>query len=83
MFNIYGRDMVPVNLAADTTWTDESKLPVGLYVVGAGNVHVATVANGDRTIPVTDFSFMPCGVRKVFSTANGTTATGVWAIFDN
>lgn len=80
--NLYGMDMAEVNLAGDdTAWTDERMLPASLYVVGAGDVKVITAAGSTRTVPVGANGFLPVRVRKVFNTANGTTATGVWAIF--
>jgi hypothetical protein len=74
-----GTDGYNVNLAADTTFEDPTRL---IKCVGAGNLKV-DFANG-RTGVLWPFSAGEkevMQVSKIYSTANGTTATGVWVLF--
>ena len=73
----------PVDLSADTVFTTP---PRAIYVGGAGILKVdcydldGTTVLTAKSILVTDFHTPPFGnVTKIYSTANGTTATGVWA----
>ena len=70
-----------VNLAADTDYS-AAQCPKAFRCGGAGNVRVLTVAGDDVTVPsVTAGETVRLAVQKVFSTANGTTATGVVVFF--
>tara|TARA_Y100000815_G_scaffold209795_1_gene194040 strand:- start:3049 stop:3339 length:291 start_codon:yes stop_codon:yes gene_type:complete len=49
-----------------------------LYVGTAGDVRLVTDSGAERTIPMCDYGWILCGVRKVFST--GTTAAQIFAL---
>lgn len=67
-------DMIPV------TPNDSVDLPdvaMGFYIEGAGTIAFTSAAGNNRSINVTDFCQIPCGVKRVLAT--GTTATGIHA----
>lgn len=79
---MYGSTVAPNN-SVDVTWTDANgnvRFPIGLYVGGAGNVHVQWIGGGN-----TLFQAVPAGtvmdvrVQKVLY-AN-TAATNIVALF--
>lgn len=64
-----------VNLATDTTLPTTSR---GIAAAGAGVVTVDMWGSGTAIpVPVPAGGIVPCRAKKVYSTANGTTATGV------
>lgn len=69
------RDYVPVTPSNDTDLAD---VAIALYVEGAGDVSFVSLAGETRTVGVTDYGYILCGVRRVRST--GTTATGIHAL---
>jgi enoyl-CoA hydratase/carnithine racemase len=76
-FDIGGpaRDYAPV------TPDDAAPLPqvgVGLYVEVGGAVRFLSEGGLERTVEVSDYGWILCGVRKVFAT--GTTASGIHAL---
>ena len=58
--------------------TDLLMTATALYVETGGTVVVDTVAGETRTIAVADFSILPLGATRVWST--GTTAAGIHAL---
>lgn len=78
-----GSRIVAVDTTTDVTFGDVR--PKGLYVVGAGNVLI-TNENGDGTFTTVTVAVpanfvLPVGPYKIESTADGTTATGIFAIY--
>lgn len=75
----------PVDLAADTDLTTLPVLPRSIYVGTGGvikvdclDIDLTTVLIG-KLIPVSDGSCPPFAcIRKIYATANGTTASGLW-----
>ncbi len=68
-----------INLASDTSLSSCN----GLYVGGAGNVKVDMRFNGTGITfsGVVAGTVLPIQVTKVYSTANGTTATNIVALY--
>ena len=74
-------DAALVVLAADTDFS-AGQCPKAFRVATAGNVRVLTLAGTDVTVSgVLAGETVKLCVQKVFSTANGTTATGVVVLF--
>lgn len=70
-----GRDYLPV------TPDDAIDLPevaVALYVETGGAVSFVSVSGQSRTVTVSDFGWVLCGVRRVLQA--GTTASGIHGI---
>ncbi|MEO5730273.1 MAG: hypothetical protein ABI134_35560 [Byssovorax sp.] len=72
----------PVDLASDTTFTTP---PRAVYVSGEGILMVdcydldGTTVLTAESVLVTGYQVLPFGcITKIYSTTNGTTATGVW-----
>ena len=76
--SVIPRNAVAVSLASDTTFTEERTL----YIGGTGNVKVDMAGTGTGitfySVPVGSF---PYAVTKVYSTANGTTATNITSAY--
>lgn len=74
------RDLVPVT-PHDTN--SLANVALSLYVETGGTLVVTTVQShpATRTVKVSDFSILPCGVVSVQAT--GTTATGIHALIGN
>jgi hypothetical protein len=72
-----------VDLSGDTTFAAGAS-PRAIYIGTAGNLKIdmldidgVTVLTG-KTIVVTDFQLLPfASIRKIYSTANGTTASNL------
>jgi len=79
-------DYVLLSLADDIDFRDDAGptkgvLPRGLYIVGAGSFKVDTFFGGiGRIVPVAANTRHDLVVTKLYSTANGTTATNIFAI---
>jgi len=70
-----GLDYAPV------TPDDDADLPdvaIALYVEGAGDVSFVSQKGETRTVGVSDFGWILCGVKRVRAT--GTTATQIHAL---
>lgn len=52
----------------------------GFYVTGAGNLKIKSLAGSILTLDIAAKTFVWIAAQYVYSTANGTTATGVFAI---
>jgi hypothetical protein len=70
-----GTDYVPV---IPDDLTDLSDTAVALYVETGGAVSFVSQRGEERVVRLSDFGFLPCGVRRVKAT--GTTAVGIHAI---
>lgn len=81
-----GEDWVPLTLSGADLDLSDPDGPTGgfcarsLYVTVGGVVKFDTLRGTGRNPTVGDKSYVPAIVKKVYATANGTTATGVWAI---
>jgi hypothetical protein len=60
-----------VNLSADSIYA----APVAVMAAGSGNVKVDTLEGDTLTVPVQAGQTLPWSIRKIYSTANGTTVT--------
>jgi hypothetical protein len=68
-----------INLATDTVLTESCR---ALYLGTAGDVKVDLVDGGTAIpFPAHAAGYMMAQVKKIYSTANGTTATGVVALW--
>lgn len=70
-----GRDYVPVT---PNDSTDLADVATCLYIENAGAVVFDSVKGETRTVNVSDFGWIVCGVKRVRAT--GTTATGIHAV---
>ena len=68
-------DLQPVS--PDDT-QDLPEVAIALYVETGGTLSIVTVEGAQRSLSVTDWSFLPVGVTKVLDT--GTTASGIHAL---
>ena len=68
-------DVIPVT---PSNTADLPRFALSLYVEAGGSLRVITIEGAERTLSVADFSFLPVGVRRVYST--GTTAQGIHAL---
>lgn len=68
-------DMMPVS---PHNTNDLSQVAVALYIETGGTISFITAKGQTRQVAVTDFTFLPVGVRRVRTT--GTTATGIHAM---
>lgn len=78
MNNLYATGAEAVSLGSDTTFT---RRVCGFKATGAGNVKFKGVDGNDCVFPVLANEYVPVMVLTIYSTANGTTATGVYAFF--
>ncbi len=58
--------------------TDLPDVAASLYVEGGGVVAFVSVKGQSRSVAVSDFGWVICGVRRVLAT--GTTASGIHAV---
>lgn len=70
-----GRDYMPVQ---PDDAADLHDVAISLYVESAGAVTFQSIAGQTRTVMVSDYGWIFCGVRRVLAT--GTTALGIHAI---
>lgn len=74
-----GTDGYNVSLAADTNFSTPTRM---IKCVGAGDLKVDFVDGRTGILwPFTAGEKEVMQVVKIYSTANGTTATGVWVLF--
>lgn len=74
--------MAPADDAAAVTPNNSTGIPVtrGIYVGGAGSLHVLMLSGADVTFAsVIEGQIYPLRVKQVFAT--GTTATGIIALY--
>jgi hypothetical protein len=64
-----------VNLAADTDLSGQPSR--GVLINGAGNLKVDTLGGEIGVIIPCPVGFLSIRLKKIYSTANGTTATGI------
>ena len=57
---------------------DLADVAIALYIEGAGDVTFVSLKGEERTVAVSDFGWILCGVARVLDT--GTTATGIHAV---
>ena len=71
---------VAINLGSDTTLASTSR---GIWVGGGGNVKVDLAITGTAIVftSVPSGTMLPVQATKVYSTANGTTATSLTAVW--
>jgi hypothetical protein len=65
-----------INLASDTTFPNE----VGVYVGTGGTVKIDTTETTALVVVASAGMVLPWAVRKVYSTANGTTAADLVSV---
>jgi hypothetical protein len=72
-----------VDLGADADYTDP-KLPLAIYVGTGGDVKVNMAGTGTAIVfaDVPSGSILPVCVTKIYSTANGTAAADLVALFN-
>lgn len=76
-----GCDAAAVTLSGDTSYTPP-KVPDQIIVGGTGNLKVDTLGGSTGVVlPVTAGMIVRLAVTKIYSTANGTTATNLIALF--
>ena len=54
-------------------------IPIAIRISTAGNLHVITAKDSERTITVSAGEILPVGLKKIYAT--GTTATGFLAYY--
>jgi hypothetical protein len=76
LLNDFSPGGTSISLASDSTHSP----PVGVYVGTSGNVKVDTIEGNTLTVPSVAGGTLPWAVKKVYSTANGTTASNLFTI---
>ncbi len=81
-----GVDWVPITLSGDNIDLTSASGPTGgiiarsLYVETGGVVKFDSLAGQARGPTMGNNSYLLCNVKLIYSSGNGTTASGIWAI---